>query len=294
MELAAKRFARRVLFAHFILLFVVILTVACAVRYLYTSARVSAIEQAEHTQELLARQTALGIQNYYDSVIGVLELLQPSDEETAAATQPSGRRPNGPQQPPPGQPRGGRPGEPQREARRRFFEGGGFAGFATSVWQSIDQRASLLFIVDPDDAMSVMKVVGSSDDSLDPAAIAKQAEAWLTKMHTGPRRAAIGPFMQIGPNRAGANLVCVPMRGRSAPLMIAVVPIAKIEQTLLRDVNSRENVGAMLIDDSGVIVSNSRAELVGLNIRTDLKDPRTRALAAAYMDEGKSGTQIFE
>src|SRR5436190_6839877 len=134
MDLAARRFARRVLFAHVVGISLCIVIVACAVRYMYASARVQAIEQAERTQELLARQTALGIQNYYDSVIGVLELLQPSDEEAAAATQPVSRRPP-PQQQQPGQGRAGRPAEAQREARRRFFEGGGFGGFATSVWQ---------------------------------------------------------------------------------------------------------------------------------------------------------------
>ena len=49
-----------------------------AVRVLYSGARGRAIDQAKQNQELLAKQTALGIENYYESVTGVLNLLQPS------------------------------------------------------------------------------------------------------------------------------------------------------------------------------------------------------------------------
>src|SRR3954449_1402648 len=97
MELAARRYIRKVLLAHVAMLLLVLLIVAAAVRYLYHSARQQGIEQAKTKQELLAKQTAKGIQNYYESVTNVLELLQPevtTDTESttdagAATSQPA-------------------------------------------------------------------------------------------------------------------------------------------------------------------------------------------------------------
>ena len=78
MENAARRFARNVLLAHVVLLLLVIVFVILGVRELQSSARAQAIDQARATQELLAKQTALGVQNYYESVRGVFDLLKKS------------------------------------------------------------------------------------------------------------------------------------------------------------------------------------------------------------------------
>src|SRR5207302_10284748 len=89
MEFAARQFARRVLLAHLALLCLVLLAVAMAAKYLYSSARQQVIQQSEGTQRLLARQTALGVENYYASVTSVLNLLQPP--ENSPTTQPAQR-----------------------------------------------------------------------------------------------------------------------------------------------------------------------------------------------------------
>src|SRR3954465_15188190 len=87
MEFAARRFARRVLLSHLALLLFVFLAVGLAAKYLYAGARTQVITQAEQTQMLLARQTATGIENYYESTTNVRTLLQPSaaDPATRAA-----------------------------------------------------------------------------------------------------------------------------------------------------------------------------------------------------------------
>src|SRR6476659_368324 len=79
MEYEARQFARKVLLVHLAALLVVMAIVAAAARVVYFNARDQALDQAKHTQELLAKQTALGIQNYYESVSGVLNLLQPQE-----------------------------------------------------------------------------------------------------------------------------------------------------------------------------------------------------------------------
>src|SRR5215212_3782942 len=81
MDNAARRFARNVLLAHFLLLAFVITFVILGVRVLQSSARAQALDQARATQELLAKQTALGVQNYYQSVSGVFDLLKPLQSE---------------------------------------------------------------------------------------------------------------------------------------------------------------------------------------------------------------------
>ena len=48
-------------------------------RLLYSGARDRAIEQAKRNQEFLAQQTAGAVENFYDSVTGVLNLLQPAE-----------------------------------------------------------------------------------------------------------------------------------------------------------------------------------------------------------------------
>src|SRR3982750_3017410 len=78
MEFEARRFARKVLMIHLALMLLVVIIVTGAGWLLYVSARTQAIEQAKQTQELLAKQTALGVENYYESVTGVMNLLQPA------------------------------------------------------------------------------------------------------------------------------------------------------------------------------------------------------------------------
>src|SRR5438128_1659447 len=136
MELAARRFARRVLLIHAALLLVVLLVVAAAVRYMYRSARAQALSEAQHTQELLTRQTALGIENYYESVTNVLNLLQPPEAD--ASTQP--HRQAGP---------GARPGPgpADRDLRRRALEAGPLqrvvSNLSQSIWKNIEDKTSM-------------------------------------------------------------------------------------------------------------------------------------------------------
>ena len=85
MELSAKHFATRTVISHVLLLVVVIAVVVVGTRSVYESARDQAIGQALVRQELLARQTARGIQSFYDSILADLELIRLADEHSGAA-----------------------------------------------------------------------------------------------------------------------------------------------------------------------------------------------------------------
>ncbi|MBC8105459.1 MAG: cache domain-containing protein, partial [Anaerolineae bacterium] len=140
MELEARRFARKILLVHAILLCIVLMVMVVAVRVLYSGARGRAIDQAKQNQELLAKQTALGIETFYESVTGVLNLLQPTE----------GRADD-------------RPSETTNAA----------------TWMSIRDKANLLIIVDARNGMKVVRMVGATDNAPNATAVTNAAREWL-------------------------------------------------------------------------------------------------------------------
>ena len=80
MQEAAKKFATRTLVSHILLLSIVVATVFVAARSVYESAREQALSQAVGRQEVLARQTARGIESFYDSILGDLDLIRRAEE----------------------------------------------------------------------------------------------------------------------------------------------------------------------------------------------------------------------
>lgn len=275
MENAARRFARNVLIAHFLLLAAVIVFVFMGVRFLQSSARAQAIDQARATQELLAKQTALGVQNYYQSVEGVFDLLKPLQTEDFAEPLPGIQR------------------LVDRTTTRPFDLR---HAYTQAVWKSVEGRVSLLFIVDSKSG-HVLTVFGDEGDSYQQQRerarrIATENLQWIDSVHDS----AIGAF-HMWDDEPG-NLVAVPIGGplnkTSHRVMLALVPMGRVEKKLLGEVNRENAMGAMLVDSSGMIVSNFNRETVGLNVLKDSKDPRTRAMAAKQMEAGSSATQIFE
>ena len=262
MDRAARRYARWVLIIHLALFAAVLLVIGLTARVLYRGAYDQAIGQASLTQEMLARQTGLSIKNYYDSITGVLELLQPPQVEPATRAQP--------------------------RAGAAALDAAALSRLAPSIWRSLAERVSLLFLVDARDPRGTTRVLGTNDGAPAPADVQQHLGPWLADV----RRASVSPFIQFA-RGGGGHVIVVPLRGTNALTLVAVVPIAKLEQALLRDVNSRATVGAMLSDENGVIISHSRPELIGKNILTDLADPRTRQLAERYMKTNAAGTEVF-
>jgi len=85
METNLKRFARRILLLHLVLLVLLLAVVFVASLGVYRTAREQAFEQAKRQQSLLVGQTASGLKGYYDSIFSDLELfkpINPDDEDT--------------------------------------------------------------------------------------------------------------------------------------------------------------------------------------------------------------------
>src|SRR5829696_4816037 len=75
MEQAVRRFARNVLLVHLAALCVVLVSVFFASRGIERAARDQAMRQAQARQQLLAQQTARGIENYYHAILSDMDLL---------------------------------------------------------------------------------------------------------------------------------------------------------------------------------------------------------------------------
>jgi serine phosphatase RsbU (regulator of sigma subunit) len=82
MDRSARRFASWVLAIHLIVLGLLIVIVFLASRGMYTKARRQALDQMRARQELLAAQTARGIESFYRSILDDLELQRRAEAAT--------------------------------------------------------------------------------------------------------------------------------------------------------------------------------------------------------------------
>ena len=89
MDDAAKRFARRILAVHGLLLLLVLATVAAAAAEIYHSTREQMLNQAEDRQKTLAKQTASGIESHYQSILNDIDLLRRAENDETGAEKPT-------------------------------------------------------------------------------------------------------------------------------------------------------------------------------------------------------------
>src|SRR5438067_257242 len=81
MQNSVKHFVGKILGLHLLLLALALAVVTLAAEHVYKSARDQALRQARAQQTLLVQQTAHGIQEFYTSILGDLELVSPDEEE---------------------------------------------------------------------------------------------------------------------------------------------------------------------------------------------------------------------
>ncbi|MBV8781767.1 MAG: SpoIIE family protein phosphatase [Phycisphaerae bacterium] len=302
MQFAAKRFIRWVLAIHLALLLVVGIVVILASRSVHEHARELGLEQAKATEELLAKQTSRGIENYYQAVTSVLELLKPTQEEEIAGGPRATPTEMALVPPPPNQPTAGpehapgeRPNRGQEVAnlRKRLIE---------TLWKDVQQRVSLLFVLDFTPPRShpgattepgELRLVPHDPFGEENGLTAQQVVAVMGDWFRHVEGTSLSQFERI--NGINCNVVVVPLRSmQNRRMLVAVVPIDRIENDLLANVNARAQTNAILFDDRGTIMSDTHADVVGKNVHAEHGTPRIRALADAYMSGGNGGTQVFE
>ena len=347
MEHAARRFARRTLLVHALLLAAVLAVVAVAGRQVYRAARDEVFAQAQARQRLLAAETARGIENHYASILTDMDLLRRADvasDATAAATRPAST--------------------PAERSLMRLLSlavrnPGAGQVIGGVMWRQLQGRATLLFSYDrtatgSDGTVPPPRLIGSDDPTLTPDAVVRQGAPWLSAQ----RSPGVGDFQRWG-NVAG-NLVCIPLRdqgpGRNEPMrftfgrgnrgnaadrrgeprilpgetphggpandasrrqppsdhagpaasrpgrpdvgrpdraLVAVVPIAPVEQDFLRPLNDDPATGAWLVDQRWTAMAASRPDLVGTDMTT-LTDVDLKRLATQYIAGHAAGCEEID
>jgi serine phosphatase RsbU (regulator of sigma subunit) len=164
--------------------------------------------------------------------------------------------------------------------------------YGKAIWSSIQDPASLLFVVDPLDDMRVVYTIGADqrDNPPSPDEVVRMARPFLQQVHARSAR-SVSQFLTFSTG-GGAHVVCVPMRGFKL-LMVCVVPVSALERDVLASVNNSTTTGAMVLDQTGTFVSAALPGAVGRNVR-QFNDPRIRKLAEAYLSERRSRTEVFD
>ena len=312
MEHKAKMFARWVLTIHLLLLVVVIAMIFFASKSVYEQARQQAMDQAEGSQELLAKQTADGIKAFYDSIRDDLDLIHRADDEepttppasaasstTLPSTRASGARILlGPFT----LPFSFRMLNEVGAAGQRDNRVGSILGLL--LWRQLDTRASLLFAVDADRLNSnesaaslarnpAVRAIGPPGSNRAAHEVAEKMQAWLAKIE----QPSVSVFQDFGEWGAG-NVVCVPAPERPGDknhrLLVAFVPIQKVRGKFLDKLNPADNsTAATLADANMVTMVSSDAILVGINA-LNAEDPHVRELARLTLASKQPETQAIE
>lgn len=269
MDDASKRFARRILLMHVVLLTMVLTIVYFAAREIYYSAREEAISQATSRQDLLSDQTARGIETFYTSVLDDLNWYRHSDGTTSAET---------PQV----------PGSAMRLLQQRA------GALQPILGKQLEDRTVGLFIYDkPSETVSPFVAAGAE---IDPKKVPPEMHAWLK---TVSDKEKVSPFMQLDlrehgqEHRVGVTLVCAPVGPLSRRLLVAVVPGEKIEENFLLILNDPYHTSGALVDDTLATMAASNKQLVGLNLN-DFDNADLRDLARNFIAFPKKKSKMFD
>ena len=278
MELAVRRFARNILLIHLGLLALVLAMVFFASRAIRDSAREQALHQAQSRQELLANQTARGIEGFYQSILSDLDLLPPAESPAEAAALVSGvpglrarlgiNKPGGkgtstrPFQGPGSKPLTNANGQPRRNILGPLL--------ARQLGERVDYlfvynkragsgQSPIVDVAHSDNPSEISSTVANATDSAEQHIVAAYGP-WL-KTVDAP---SISPFQMVDGH--GVNLVCHPLINQHL-IIVAVVYVEKIDQEYLRPLNEDPATGgAFLINSERVTLAASRPDLVGLDL----------------------------
>lgn len=294
MERAAAIFARRVLFVHVGLLVVVLAAVVLSVRFLHDSARRQVSEQSRSTLELIAGQTAAGVESYYQGVLNVLDVLRPmqpgaegrgGDGQRGPVPARGPDRPRGPEggRPVDAPPRPGTSLPPERVEQLRVARELRIS-FLQALFGSIRGKIAGVFIVDLNDG-SMVEQFGEAPSELCERIVREQRD-WLM----GQRTPTVSHFITFDEGAGGHILVIPAIPARRS--IVAIAPVSGVESQMLNSINRREVSGVMLVDDRGVVMSSPDRSLVGRRLR-ETDDPQLAKIVADYIERGRAGSEIF-
>lgn len=295
MERAAAIFARRVLVLHVILLAVVLAAVVLSVRFLHESARKQVSEQSRSTLDLIARQTAAGVESYYQSVLNVLDVLRPMQtgvegrggdgHRAAVGSRVFDRpRPNSDSRPAADPSRLGSQPDPERPDQARIVRELR-RGFLQALFGSIRTKISGVFIVDLDDG-SMVEQFGEAPTELCERIVEEQRD-WLTAQ----RSPTVSHFITFDEG-FGGHILAIPVLP-ARRIIVAIAPVSGVEGQMLNSINRQEVSGVILIDDRGIVMSSPDRSMVGRAVR-ETDDPRLRTILEQFIERGSPGSEVFD
>jgi serine phosphatase RsbU (regulator of sigma subunit) len=267
METALHRFARNVWLVHLTLLVAVLVFVALAVHEVYQSARQNALAEAEKRQELLAEETARGVQSYYESILSDLELLRPTNPDNPDSPYTTAR-----------------PIPIPRPATASTRPAAGFMG--TMLSRQLEGRLSHLFIVDK----ATLRVRWVSPTNMkDPTVgdIIKRIGPWLQSL----QGSGMSEFQIFNGN--GYHFVATISGVADRPsILVAAVPMSRIEHLFLDALDQSPTASAFLVNDSLQILNAGRKDLIGQRL-SSAGDDRLRKAVESLAAGQFRGTRVL-
>jgi serine phosphatase RsbU (regulator of sigma subunit) len=286
MEYAAKIYARKILAIHFALLILLLAIVSLAAHSIYVTARQEAVDQASRQQELLASQTARGIEGFYTSLLSDLDLVQRSAADEAPETSAPAARARA-------------QGQGQRTPLGpRFFVPilwNQLAGRATALFRInlvMKDPAAAVFVFEPRPADQTQKQAKDFANQLQ--LLADESKDWLysVKRPSVSRLLPLSPDSPVAPGNTAVNLVAVPIAG-TGRLLVAVVPAGQLQTRFLPNLTERKLASTSLLDDDLQIVVSTSTRLLGANLKL-VDDASVRQLIEQLPQQQNNRTRTID
>ncbi|HEV2294648.1 MAG TPA: PP2C family protein-serine/threonine phosphatase [Tepidisphaeraceae bacterium] len=172
-----------------------------------------------------------------------------------------------------------------RLAEQHAGPGGAAAEISATLWDKLQGRVTHLFAYDR--ATDTVTWRFGDEDQISAERLIDASQEWLARVK-GPDVSGFLPF------RDGLNLAAVPVEGPQRRVLVAVVPLRVIQTQFLTDVNNRDAMSAMLLDEGAKVMASPSGSMIGKSFVDDATDPRVRAIAREYIGQGKSGTEAFD
>lgn len=298
MDYAVRRFARNILLIHLALLAIVLGIVYFASRAVQQGAREQALRQSTRRQEQLTANTARGIQGFYENILSDMDLV-PRTEDTQVE-------------------RTVLPELMSKTATKTPLGGRGvLIGFLLA--RQLEDRVSHLFVIDKgemvprallrEDLQAELALSAApSTRSAAPAPAASRgrsgSKASTARLHPSGPVPTPAELEIVAKNRewlqgvsgqavskfevfdsGGCNLIALPLGAKSRAVLVAAVPVDKINDKYLSRLNSDPSTGAFLVDETGTAMAASRPALVGENVSA-IGDANVKRLLAEFRSEG--------
>lgn len=152
------------------------------------------------------------------------------------------------------------------------------------LWQQLEGRASRVFVYNKADGQATD--IGAADGAAPTAAIVAQTKVWLSSITS----TAVSKYQQV--EGKGLNLVCVPSADH-ARIFVAAVPVARIDQQFMQEVNKQSTMGLTLVDDALATMATSNDAMVGMNL-LNIPDDALQVAVKQIIARGESATLLFE